>query len=169
MLFGLVVLIGLTAPANALEPYPGETREAFVARSALEQQRKLAEADAAAGALTPGLASGGGTESSGGFGGLQFGAAGLAMLLLGGLRMSRSIFRASRSLTKKPGGQIAGVDTFQDRLAARLRELDQPSPLPSATPVPQHGVTPEPTADPQPPRLISPVATGPRTFGRRVD
>lgn len=163
MLFGLALLAGVGSPARAIEPYPGETREAFVARSALEQQRKLAEADAASQALGGGFA---GSSSASGGGGFKFGMFGLVALVLGGLRLSRGIFRASRAITGT-GGVARRSESFEDRLAEKLRELERATPSqPHAPALPQMPAIPVSTQSPAdaPPR----PAPGPRTFGRRV-
>lgn len=156
MLLGLALLAGLSAtPARAIEPYPGETQEAFAARARLDQQAKLAAADAASG--SPYQTHGGGGGGSLG-GALKLGIVSLAMLAIGGLRMSRGIFRASRTIAKASGASTAG-ETFEDRLAERLRELERTDALPTA-PLPAT----QPVAS-APPR---PMVAGPRTFGKRV-
>lgn len=164
LLFGPVLLAGLGTPARAIEPYPGETREAFVARSALEQQRKLAEADTAAGELAPGFASGGDAGSPLGDH-FRFGMFGLVTLVLVALRVSGGILRASRALTKV-GGVRAKTDSFEDRLAEKLRELERTNPVSQSRPEPQHVSV---SAEPPPAPLPTPqFPAAPRTFGRRT-
>lgn len=157
MLIGLAVLVALgAAPARAIEPYPGETQEAFAARAQLEQQRKLAEADAAAGAPYRALAGQGGAGSLGGA--LKLGAISLGLLIVGGLRLSRGIMGASQKIAKASGAGRSS-ESFEERLAERLRELERNDAIPTA---------PLPSAQPiaaTPPR---PIVVGPRTFGKRV-
>lgn len=156
MLFGLTLLVATDTPAWAIDPYPGETREAFVARSALEQQRKLADADAAAQALGSGFA-GGDTGSTAGI--FKFGMFGLVALALGALRLSRGIFRASRVIAKTSGIGSGGA-SFEDRLAEKLRELQ-------AAEQPPQAQAPNP-ADAAPMLQAAPAPPGARTFGRRT-
>lgn len=151
MFLGLALTIGLSAgPARAIEPYPGETQEAFAARAQLEQQAKLAAADAASGKSS----SAGGAMGSA----LKLSAFGLVMLVVGGWRMSRGIMRASQKIAQAGGAGRAG-ESFEERLAERLRELERTDAIPTA-PLPA-----APIAAVPPPRAMN---AGPRTFGKRV-